>query len=166
MGFGKNKIQNRANFINRETYVAFKEKFPDSKITYEQFILILKESTSTIRDHILDNPLGFKLPYNLGYIAVDKFKAKDDYVCIDWQATRRLGKRVPLTNLHSFGHIYKIKFFPNPRVHPLKNYAFKGHRILNRMLAANIKQNLREYINIERNYFSKRFNIDNYLKTK
>lgn len=166
MGAGKNKVQHRVNFINREAYNVYKQKYPNSKITYNQFIAVLKQSTSLIRDHILDNPLGFKLPYNLGYIAVDKFKAKDTYVAVDWKATRRLGKRVPLTNLHSFGYMYKIKFFPNPKMNPIKNYVFNAHRVLNRLLGANIKNQVKDYICIERNYFSKRFNIDNYLNTK
>lgn len=166
MGVGKNKIQHRVNFINRESYNAFKAKFPESKITYNQYITVLKESTAAIRDHVLDNPLGFKLPYHFGYIAVDKFKAKAEYTAVDWINTRRLGRRVPLTNLHSFGYMFKIKFYPNPRIHCLKNYMFKPHRVINRMLGANIKQNLREYISIERNYFSKRFTIDNYLNNK
>lgn len=166
MGAGKNKIKNRCNFINRETYNAFKDKYPETHITYNLFIDVLKNSTKLISEHILDNPLGFKLPYNLGYIAVDKFKAKDHYVIIDWKATRRLGKRVPLTNLHSFGFMYKIKFFKNPRINPLKNYSFNAHRLLNRKLGDNILTNSKEYIEIERNYFSKRFNIDNYINKK
>jgi hypothetical protein len=166
MGACKNKIQHRVNFINREAYNSYKKKYPNSKIDYNQFILVLKSSTALIRDNILDNPLGFKLPYNLGYIAVDKFKAKDTYIAVDWQSTRRLGRRVPLTNLHSFGYMYKIKFFPNPKINPIKNYVFKAHRVLKRLLASNIKRQLKNYICIERNYFSKRFNIDNYLNTK
>lgn len=166
MGIGKNKIQNRVGYINRESYNLFKEKYPENPTTYKQYIEVLKESTVAIHDHILDNPLGFKLPYNLGYIAVHKFKAKDDQTAVDWVNTRKLGRRIPLTNMHSFGYMYKIKYYPNPRVQPIKNFMFKAHRLLNRDLGKNIKQNLREYISIDRSYFSKRFNIDNYINNK
>lgn len=166
MGIGKNKIQNRVGHINRESYKEFKNKFPEAPINYDQYIQILKESTVAIRDYILDNPLGFKLPYNLGYIAVDRFKPKDDYTAIDWVATKRLGRRIPLTNMHSFGYMYKVKFFPNPRINPIKNYMFKAHRILNRMVKPNVVKDFNKYIHIDRNYFSKRFHIDNYLNNK
>lgn len=163
MGAGKNKIVDRINYINREEYELFKEKYPTSSISYNNFINILKHSTKSIRDCILDNPLGFKLPYNLGYIAVDKFKSKRDYIAVDWVNSKRLGKRVPLTNFHSFGFMYKIKFYPNLRIVPIKNYALDAHRVLKRMLAVNIKQNLKQYIGIDRSYYSRRFNIDNLL---
>lgn len=163
MGIGKNKIQHRVSYLNREGYTEFITKYPDSQITYNQYVDVLKESTCAIRDHILDNTLGFKLPYNLGYIAVDRFKAKDDYTAVDWVNTRKLGRRIPLTNLHSFGYMYKIKLFPNPKINPIKNYMFKAHRLLNRMVKPQVVKDFNKYISIDRNYFSKRFNIDNYL---
>lgn len=163
MGAGKNKIQNRISYINHKEYNLFKEKYPNTHINYNTFITVLKESTKTIRDHVLDNPLGFKLPYNLGYIAVDKFKAKKSYVAIDWVNTKRLGKHVPLTNLHSFGYMYKIKFYPNLRILPIKNYALDAHRVMKRMLAYIIKNDIHQYINIDRSYYSRRFRIDNLI---
>lgn len=163
MGSGLNKIQHRENYINRNEYLLFKNKYPDTKITYEIFINTLKESTSAIKEHILTNPLGFKLPFNIGYIAVDKFKAKAHYVAVDWVNTRRLGRRIPLINLHSFGYMYKVKFYPNMSIKPLKNYEMEAHRKLNRSLGQNILNNTQQYISIDRNYFSKRFHIDKYL---
>lgn len=163
MGAGSNKIVERVNYVNRGEYELFKLKYPDSEITYHTFINILKESTKAIRGHILDNPLGFKLPHNIGYIAVDKFKSKHDYIAVDWVNTKRLGHYIPLTNFHSFGYMYKIKFYPNMRINPIKNYALEAHRILKRMLATNIKQNLRQYISIDRSYYSRRFRIENFL---
>lgn len=163
MSSEKNKVRNRVGFINRKAYKLFLEKHPNNTTTYEQYILILKESTKAIRDFILENPLGFKLPYNLGYIAVDKFKGLKDYVGIDWPATRRLGRVIPLMNLHSFGYFFKIKLYPNPKIKPLLIYKMNAHRKINRMLAANIKQG-KEYLQIERSYFSNRFRIGQHIK--
>lgn len=160
MGSGRNKIQDRINYVNREEYKAFIQKYPNSNITYDIFIKTLKASTTAIRNSVLDNPLGFKLPYNLGYIAVDKFKEKLRYKVIDWYNSKRLKKEVPLTNFHSFGYMYKIKLYPNLAVVPMRNFEMKAHRVFNRLLAKNIKQNLRQYISIDRSYYSQRFNID------
>lgn len=158
-----NKVRGRIGFINRKGYKAFKEKYKDEKITYTEYIAILKESNSAIREHILDNPLGFKIPYNLGYIAVDKFKGLKNYMAIDWVATRRLGRRIPLLNLHSFGYFFKIKLYKNPRIRPLKVYKMDPHRLINRALNLKIRSG-KEYLEIDRSYFSNRFRIGQNIK--
>lgn len=163
MSCKKNKVNGRVGFINRSTYKAFKEKYPGENITYKDFITILKASNMAIRDHILENPLGFKLPYNFGYLTVDKFKGLNHYVAVDWINTRKFGKIIPLTNLHSFGYFYKIKIYKNPKVKPLQVYKMEAHRLIKRALAAKIKGG-KDYLQIDRSYFSKRFHIGEQLK--
>lgn len=163
MSVNQNKVTGRKGFINRATYNAYKAKYPNDSTTYEEFITILKESNKDIREHILENPIGFKLPYNFGYMAVDKFKGLSHYVAIDWVNTRKLGKRVPLTNFHSFGYFYKIKLFKNPKIKPLFIYKMDPHRVINRMLAKRIKAG-KNYLSIDKSYYSKRFRIGDYLK--
>lgn len=165
MGSGKNKIPNRMNYISRIEYNLFKEKYPESTITYEQFISVLKTSTIKIRSHILENPLGFKLPF-LGYVAFKKFKTSKKFFAVDWINTLKLKKRVPLTNFHTFGHAFKLEFFKNPSIKPLMAYKLKAHRLLNRMSGQIIKSGKAPYIELDRNYFSKRFNIENYINKK
>lgn len=166
MGSGKSKISGRVNYTKIEDYKAFIAKNPSSDISYDDFITIIKESTKEIKNQILENTLGFKLPHNLGYISVDKFKPNKNFVAVDWINTRRLKKIVPLTNFHTFGHTYKIKLYKNPKVKPLYAYHMEAHRLLKRELAKRIKENKDEYINIERSYYSKRFNINNFLKSE
>lgn len=167
MGSGKNQIQNRSNYLNRVEYNKFIAENPKSEIQYKDFISVLKESTKQIRDNIVDNPLGFKLPHNLGYIAVNKYKPlKTSRVPIDWVATNKYGRIVPLTNFHSFGFMYKIAFYPNESVVPMRLYVMRPHRILKRMVAQNIKNNTGNYISIDSNYFNKRFNIDQIITNK
>lgn len=158
-----NKVRNRVGLINKQIYKAFIQKHPSVDVSEQQFLTILKESTKTIRDHILENPLGFKLPYELGYIAVDKFKGLKDYFGVNWIETRRLGKLIPLLNLHSFGYFFKVKFYPNPRIKPLQVYKMNAHRKLNRMLAKKIKEG-KEYIPIDKSYYSNRFKIGQTVK--
>lgn len=166
MGAAKNKVTGRTNYISKGNYKLFIEKYPESDITYKEYITVLKESTITIRDHILENSLGFKLPQNLGYIAVTSFKTNKNFVAIDWVNTRKLGKVIPLTNFHSFGNAYKIRLFKNSRIKPLIVYKMNAHRIIKRMLAKNIKSGSNVYVHIDRSYFTKRFHIDNTLNTK
>lgn len=163
MGSSLNKVRNRVGYINRVAYKEFIKQYPESGISYEEYILILKESTRSIRDFILNNELGFKLPFNLGYIAVDKYKPGKSTVPVDWVNSRRLKRLIPLTNFHSLGYMFKIKLYKNPKIKPLYAFDMQAHRIIKRMLAANIKQEKGNYISIDRSYFSRRFNIDKYL---
>src|SRR5689334_22034598 len=119
MSSAKHRIGERIGFVNRKVYKEFNEKYKELGISYDDYISILKESTKAIRDSILENPIGFKLPYNLGYLAVDKFKPLHHYVAVDWPNTRRLGKLVPLLNLHSFGYMFSVKFYANHKIRAL-----------------------------------------------
>lgn len=156
------KIPNRIGFINRETYLEFKEKYPETDITYKDFVTILKSSNKAIRGVILENPLGFKMPYNLGYLAVDKFKPSKLHPPIDWVTSRKLGRKIPFLNLHTFGYCFSVKLYPNPRIKPLQIYKMATHRILKRMMAKNIKAG-KEYLQIDRGYYSNRFRIGDHL---
>lgn len=163
MSTGKNNVRKRKGFITKKTYNAFIKKHPTVDITFEQFKMILEESNKAIRDSILENELGFKLPNRLGYIAVTKFKPKKECYAVNWIETRRLGKKIPQLNLHSLGYIYQIKLYKNPNVRSLMVYKMNAHRIIKRMLAAKIKSGT-DYLEIDRSYYNRRFNIVNMLK--
>lgn len=160
MGAKKNIVGGRVGFINRKSYKAFIKKYPLSHVTYEEYISVLKKSNIHIRDFILTNELGFKLPLNLGYIAVKKFKPSKKHIAIDWVNSRRLGKRIPFTNFHSFGYSYSISLFKNSRVKPLYAYKMNAHRVIKRMLAKNIKNNTQQYLELDPAFFNKRFSIN------
>lgn len=164
MGANQNKVTGRINFVNHKTYKNFVKKYPQTTIRYEDFITILKTSNSFIRDSILNNPLGFKLPYELGYIAINKFKPGKKHVAIDWVNTLKYKKKIPLLNLHSFGYSYKINLYKHSTVAPIKVYNFSAHRILKRMLAARIKSGAEHYIEIDSTYYTKRHRIDKLTK--
>lgn len=160
---GLSKVRDRINYTNKQSYKNFLEKNPNTKITYKQFVDILKLSNSKINNYILNNELGFKLPNNLGYIAVSKFKQKNTYKVIDWKNSNKLNKIIPLLNFHSFGNMYRIGLFKNSSLRALQAYKFNAHRLLKRELAKKIKSG-KDYYELDRNFFSKRFKIDNYLK--
>lgn len=163
MGAGKNKVSNRVNYISRKSYNEFKKKYPDDTTTYEEFMTILKESNKTITKYVLENPLGFKFPKNLGYLAVDKFKTNKDFVAVDWPNTLKYKKLIPLTNFHSFGYAYKLYFYKNMKILPFRAYKITPQRLIKRLLAKKIKEGDSEYVKIDRSYFNKRFRIENIL---
>lgn len=160
----KPKVSKRINYNRREDYIQFCEKYPNEKITYRQFKDVIEVSNEIISENILNNPLGFKLPYQLGYIAVDKTEPSKRVTAIDWVATRRLGKKIPILNFHSLGFIFKIKIFKNPKKVPFSVYKMEANRFLKRKLATKIKSKKYNFIKIDRSYYSSRFRINQHLK--
>lgn len=172
MGTGLNRVRNRVGYNNIETY----KQFLDSKlytdyltkynkeISITDYKKIISETASTIRDEVINNAIGFKLPNALGYLCVIKFEQKDSYRVIDWGKTHTTGKTIHNMNLHSFGNMFKIKLFKNSYYHQFKNYAFVAHRIFKRQLAKQIKSGKQNYLPLDYSYFGKSFKINNILK--
>lgn len=163
MGSNKHKVSNRLGFNNRVGYKLFIKSHPKSDITYEQYKTIIKESNSTIVDFILTNELGFKLPYNLGYLAVDKYTPSQKRIRVDWANTRKYGKVIPYTNLHSLGYVYKVRLLKNRSLSIFKAFDINIHRSLNRKLAQYVK-NGQNYLHLEESYYNKRFRIERFIK--
>lgn len=167
MSSGKYKTKNRINYSTANGYKEFKLKYPTVDITVQQFVDIIKRSNDLIAEAILNNPVGFKLPNSIGYLAVDKFKPKKGSIIkpIDWITTNRTKTLTYLTNLHSFGYIYIIKLYKNPNKANLDCYVFKPQKLLNRALAKKIKGG-KDYEKLDRSFFSRRFSIDKIFKNK
>ena len=99
------------NFPNRDQVLCpvlwkeFKEK-NNSDISYKDFTTIVKESNKKICNTVIEDENGFKLPENLGYLCVIKYKTKRK--AINWPDTKKYGKKIYFLNLHSFGYRYHI----------------------------------------------------------
>ena len=102
------QLPNRDQVLSPELWKAYKEKYK-SEISYNEFTTIVKESNRKIFDSIIEDADGFKLPENLGYLCVIKYKTKRK--AINWGATKKYGKTIYYLNLHSFGFRYHIKWF-------------------------------------------------------
>ncbi|XAI97389.1 hypothetical protein [Leptolyngbya phage Lbo-JY46] len=139
----KFKIGNRHPSLTKDLYNDYIKEGGEN-ITYKEFTDIVKEANDLVIDAILEDISGFKLPYNLGYIVVNKFKGR--YTKPDYKNTLKYNKTIPLLNLHSFGFIYKIAWFKttntkgihsNSRLFP---YKLNFNRIFKRALAKKIKE--------------------------
>jgi hypothetical protein len=102
------QLPDRDQVLSPKLWKAYKEKH-NSTITYADFTKIVKESNKMICDTIVDDENGFKLPENLGYLCIIKYKTKKK--AINWQDTKKYGKTIYFLNLHSFGFRYHIKWF-------------------------------------------------------
>lgn len=101
-------IPDRDHILSPDLWKAYKEK-SKSEISYKDFTTIIKESNKKIYKAIIEDERGFKLPENLGYLCVIKYKTK--HKAINWKDTKKYGKTIYYLNLHSFGYRYHIKWF-------------------------------------------------------
>lgn len=102
------QLPNRDQVLSSSLWKAFKQKH-NIDISYEDFTNIIKESNKRIFNAIIEDENGFKLPENLGYLCVIKYKTKKK--AINWADTKKYGKKIYFLNLHSFGYRYHIKWF-------------------------------------------------------
>jgi hypothetical protein len=98
----------RKQVLSPELWKAYKEK-SGKDISYADFTNIIKESNKKIFETVLEDENGFKLPENLGYLCIIKYKTKKK--AINWADTKKYGQKIYYLNLHSFGYRYHIKWF-------------------------------------------------------
>jgi hypothetical protein len=112
----------RHQVLSPELWKAYKEK-SGRDISYSDFTKIIKESNKKIFDIVSEDENGFKLPENLGYLCVIKYKTKKK--AINWADTKKYGKKIYYLNLHSFGYRCHIKWFKTGISRFAFNEAFK-----------------------------------------
>lgn len=134
------------------------ELFMVSNSTYNQ---ILSEFNQIIVEAILDKGLEFKLPHNLGSIAIRKYKPvirldKNGNIeknCLPinpietkklWEANPEAKEKkmvVRFTNKHSDGFVFKIAYFKKKAKFKNKSvYHFSFKRSFKRMLSFRVKE--------------------------
>ena len=101
-------LPNRDQVLSQELWKTYKEKYK-SDISFKDFSEIIKKSNKQIAAFITEDEHGFKLPENLGYLCIIKYKTKKK--AINWVDTKKYGKKIYYLNLHSFGYRYHIKWF-------------------------------------------------------
>lgn len=102
------QLPDRDQVLSPQLWKAFKEK-SKMDISYADFTKIIKESNKKICNTAVEDENGFKLPENLGYLCIIKYKTKKK--AINWADTKKYGKTIYFLNLHSFGFRYHIKWF-------------------------------------------------------
>lgn len=154
----------RNNVLSKTLYDKFIE---DSgiDISYATFREIILESNQTIFDIICNDAEGFKIPENMGYWVVTKYKSKKK--ATDWINSKKYKRAVYLTNLHSFGYIHHIKWckFAIARFKFANIYKFEAARFLKRKVAKNVKEG-KAYFNWQNSDFWSTSKLDRMYNRK
>jgi hypothetical protein len=141
-GRGPNKVHNPYNL--KDMYESYKESVEENTpydISYKEFMTITEDYLKEISDGLLSGKGSFRIPKNLGYITITKFKVDLSKLNrIDWKATVETGKKIYHLNEHSDGFNYKVvwtRIQQNAR--NVKMYVFAPTRRIKRTLASLIK---------------------------
>lgn len=162
----KLRTGDRLRLVNQTLYRRFKKENPETDISYLTFSTIINECNETSAIKVLDNISGYKMPEQMGYLAVTKFKPKRRQV--DFNKTKQIGQTVYHTNFHSFGYSPHIQWFSSQitkcKFHQI--YKFKPETKFSRGAAARMKAG-KSYNEFNYTHFKKkklRINLDKIIK--
>ena len=130
-------VGKRFNPITKNLRKRFIEETGE-EVDFRTFCKIIHTTNLIIKNSIIEEEAGVKLPESLGNIIVVKYKSKK--VPTDWVNSVKFKRKIPLLNLHSFGYIYHIKWFKiGVRCANIYIYKFIPYRILKRGVAKSVK---------------------------
>lgn len=131
------RLGERYNPLNRELVKAFRKK-TGNKTQFELFKTIVWETCALYADSIANYPEGVELPEGMGYVVVTKYKPRDS--ACDVVNSVRYRKFVPHLNLHSFGWMYKIRWYRvGTRIRNDSVYWLSSARSLRQLVSQSIK---------------------------
>jgi len=124
-------------------YNDYVEEFSDN-VTRDQYKNLMETFFETLRNEIIENRYRFKMPFHLGTIRIKKRKNPSSLRknCLDYNKTKKLGKKIYHLNLHT-GRYYFRWIWEKGRGIGYKNktiYSFRPLRKAKRQLAAYIKK--------------------------
>ena len=136
---------------SKENYNDFCKKYPNVKITYDNWRNIIYTYNELYKEYILETGDKVQMPYGFGYFSINKKKRRKikgidgkEFVNlpIDWQKTKEKGKVIYNFNYHTEGFFFGWIWFKEAA--RFKNSAlwyFKPSRVTSRLLSHYLKTN-------------------------
>ena len=124
---------NRETISNLSFYNDYKKKYLDSTISYDLYKDIINSCFEEISNIILTDLIGFKLPRELGFLVIDKYKTNKKK--INFGIFKKTGKIVLYINLHSDGYSYRVKWIKRSSY---KFITFVLYRFLSRAITLKV----------------------------
>lgn len=140
-------MRSRVDFsmTSRKTYKKFVESHPQLDIDYNDFVNVIYSFNYAFRDYLFETGMKGKLPWGLGDFAVSKRRPKKIKTLSDgrevmnlpvnWELSRKAGKRVYHFNFHTQGFKFRIKwFYRSARFFHSELFVFKPSRVTSRLI--------------------------------
>jgi nucleoid DNA-binding protein len=141
------KIEWRSS--SRENYNAFCKKYPDIKVSFDEWKNIVYTFNESFKNYILETGERAKLPFGFGEFSINKKKRRKikgvdgkEFVNlpIDWQRTKERGKVIYNFNYHTEGYFFGwVWFKETARLKHTDLWYFKPTRTTSRILSHYIK---------------------------
>jgi nucleoid DNA-binding protein len=141
------KIEWRSS--SRENYNAFCKKYPDIKVSFDEWKNIVYTFNESFKNYILETGERAKLPFGFGEFSINKKKRRKikgvdgkEFVNlpIDWQRTKQRGKVIYNFNYHTEGYFFGwVWFKETARLKHTDLWYFKPTRTTSRILSHYIK---------------------------
>lgn len=148
---------------SKENYKLFCKKYPDIKLTFDEWRNILYTYSEHFKFFILETGEKGKLPFGFGDFSISKKKRKqfkgpnNEFInlAIDWQKTKEKGKRIYNFNYHTEGYFFGWRWFKDSAHFKGSDFwFFKPLRVTSRLIAHYIHTDSK-YMNIYREWESK-----------
>ena len=133
------KYSGRHTFVSKDLWKKY-VALTNSTTSYKDFKAIILASLEETQRLVLREPVGFKLPFRIGNLAVNKFKIYGDFKCYSNVRTAD-DKPIKNFNLHTGGHTFRIQWFHNTRSSKerISFWHFDAERKFKRSLAKVLK---------------------------
>lgn len=109
------KYYGRHVFMSKELWKEY-VKETGSTVSYKDFKKVFVASMEETQKWVLREPVGFRLLYQLGNIAVNRMRTYGDFVTYTRLKTSE-GRAIKGHNLHTGGDTFRIQWFHTTRSH-------------------------------------------------
>lgn len=136
----RTKIEWRSG--SKANYLDFCKKYPSITLTYIEWKNVLYSYNDLFRMYILETGEKVSMPFGFGKFSINKKKRKKKVkngehinMSIDWQKSKKLGKRVYNFNHHTDGYFFGWYWFKETsRIKQRQLWFFKPCRTTSRLL--------------------------------
>jgi hypothetical protein len=137
--------------ISRELFKRYKDKYPTSRITYEEFSGFLLEHIDLLTEEVSTSREGIRLPYSIGSFFVGACRPKESP--LDFKKSLEYGIEVKANNFETDGLIASI-FFTNYhgryKIPNRKVWRFLPARIFKNKVSKRFKENFQYYKQVDK----------------
>ena len=141
------KVDWRSSSISN--YKSFCEKYPEQKISYEDWSKIIYAFSHMAVEHVLETGEKIKFPLGIGEFSINKIKRKTHKnfngkqivnLPIDWKKTKEKGKVIYNFNFHTEGYFFGWHWFKRSARFKNNEFVyFKPCRYASRLLSHYLK---------------------------
>lgn len=152
--------------LNRELFQNYKAAVEKPIEDYNLFKDIIEDFNEEIKNSVISNRDGFKLPAMMGVMGICSYKTKTRPP-VDWAASEESGLKLREYNLHTGGLSCKIVYSVYKAKYKFRNWAlwrFEGNRDFKTRVSSAFIEDYTYYKRMDnKSQVSKMFN-DNYIK--